>query len=167
MFNKEELELIAETIPYTLHINTEERTKLLKKIDRMIKIYSCESSNHEYTEFHKIRGIKYCINCGYREVELGNSQLYKTNLIDEDILKLRELNHKPSKYNIGDKVWVLYGNKPISLIIQNKHMVGDEWEYKVSTFYYKECELFTYQEDLIESRIRYWASLMVKNNEMV
>jgi hypothetical protein len=40
-FTKEELELIAEAIPYILHKGVLVRTELLKKIDGMINNY-CE-----------------------------------------------------------------------------------------------------------------------------
>ena len=38
-FTKEELEILAEAIPYILHKGVIERTELLKKIDGMINNY--------------------------------------------------------------------------------------------------------------------------------
>jgi hypothetical protein len=45
-FTKEELELIAEAIPYILHKGVLVRTELLKKIDGMINNY-CEHKEQE------------------------------------------------------------------------------------------------------------------------
>ncbi len=60
-FDKEELEIIAESIPYMLHKNLDERTKLLHKVDNMIKNY-CEHtpSNAHYEQFR----WQSCSKCG-------------------------------------------------------------------------------------------------------
>ena len=59
-FTKEELQLLAESIPYLLHMQTKARTDLLMKIDTMIDNY-CEHSeshaNHDYE-------VEQCKKCG-------------------------------------------------------------------------------------------------------
>ncbi len=38
-FTKQELKLLAASIPYLLHLETKERTELLIKVDKMIENY--------------------------------------------------------------------------------------------------------------------------------
>ncbi len=58
-FTKDELILLAESIPYLLHMQTNARTGLLMKIDKMIDGY-CEHSNF-MIEHHGKRYI--CDKC--------------------------------------------------------------------------------------------------------
>lgn len=60
-FTKEELTLIAESIPYMLHIDVEGGTKLLQKIDKMIEQYCDHTpSDAHYEQFR----WQLCRKCG-------------------------------------------------------------------------------------------------------
>ena len=64
-FTKEELILIAESIPYLLHLKTKERTELLKKIDNIINNY-CEHKNDVsplYTVSGDLPSAGFCYEC--------------------------------------------------------------------------------------------------------
>lgn len=60
-FTKEELILIAESIPYLLHLEPEKRTYLLYKIDKMIKDFCDHNSLRQKGDDEY---VALCRDCG-------------------------------------------------------------------------------------------------------
>ena len=109
--------------------------------------------------------ICHMLNNRYRYV-LTDGKLHQEAFDDigDLIAKLTELAQPPSKYKVGDEVWLLVSSddRIYSYIIEKMFFDGEYWYCEDTTWCIREKELYPSKESLIEAQIKYWESLKIE-----
>lgn len=121
--------------------------------------------NFEITHAHETQGTSRII-ITFRESKSINHQYFNT--LDEIIAALTKLTQPKPKYKVGDKVYmtVVCGDKLLidRDVIREACFMVNNWEYTIESgsddFFIAENELFVTKQELIETQIEYWQSLI-------
>jgi len=134
-----------------------EKLKLAHELADKLNLYSYEIKLRTY------KGVTQLICFNYRhEDSLWVDSEF--NSIDDLIAKLQELTQPESKYKVGETIWYVNSRQiPLSMKIQYIDFEKDKEPFYVEEKYHlPQSAAYSSLEELIESQLVYWSSLMAK-----